>query len=196
VQEMRWSEINWQQNSWRIPETKNGEVQIVPLSPAAVRILEKRKAATKNEWVFPSSGKTGHLVEPKIAWRRLLAQAAAIQKEEWVKTNPDKDESEFQKENPNAGFRDLRLHDLRRTLGSWQAATGASLTIIGKSLGHKSLAATQIYARLNLDPVRSSKRGDGCHVDGCWDCWIPREVRGIASHPSLPAYRRTGHFIL
>ena len=78
------------------------------------------------------------------------------QKEEWVKTNPDKDEPDFQKENPNAGFRDLRLHDLRRTLGSWQAATGASLPIIGKSLGHKSLAATQIYARLNLDPVRAS----------------------------------------
>ena len=53
-------------------------------------------------------------------------------------------------------FADLRIHDLRRTLGSWQAATGASLPIIGKSLGHKSLAATQIYARLNLDPVRAS----------------------------------------
>jgi integrase len=64
--------------------------------------------------------------------------------------------TEFRRENPNAGFRDLRIHDLRRTLGSWQAATGASLPILGKSLGHKSLAATQIYARLNLDPVRES----------------------------------------
>jgi len=53
-------------------------------------------------------------------------------------------------------FTDLRLHDLRRTLGSWQAATGASLPIIGKSLGHSSIQATQIYARLNLDPVRAS----------------------------------------
>jgi integrase len=48
------------------------------------------------------------------------------------------------------------MHDLRRTLGSWQAAAGASLPIIGKSLGHKSLRATQVYARLNLDPVRTS----------------------------------------
>ena len=54
------------------------------------------------------------------------------------------------------GIRDLRIHDLRRTLGSWQAAAGTSLPIIGKSLGHKSLAATQVYARLNLDPVRAS----------------------------------------
>lgn len=35
-------------------------------------------------------------------------------------------------------------------------ATGASLGVIGKSLGHKSVQATAVYARLNLDPVRSS----------------------------------------
>jgi len=48
------------------------------------------------------------------------------------------------------------LHDLRRTLGSWQARTGASLPIIGKSLNHKTHQATAIYARLDLDPVRQS----------------------------------------
>jgi integrase len=51
---------------------------------------------------------------------------------------------------------DLRIHDLRRTLGSWQAKQGASLAIIGKSLNHKSQQATAIYARLDLDPVRTS----------------------------------------
>ncbi|HEY3327803.1 MAG TPA: tyrosine-type recombinase/integrase [Novimethylophilus sp.] len=51
---------------------------------------------------------------------------------------------------------DLRIHDMRRTLGSWQAATGASLVVIGKSLGHKDTASTMIYSRLNLDPVRDS----------------------------------------
>lgn len=51
---------------------------------------------------------------------------------------------------------DLRIHDLRRTLGSWQTKTGASLSIIGKSLNHKTYQATTIYARLDLDPVRQS----------------------------------------
>ena len=41
-------------------------------------------------------------------------------------------------------------------MGSWQAIQGSSLVIIGKSLNHKSLAATQIYARLDSDPVRAS----------------------------------------
>lgn len=51
---------------------------------------------------------------------------------------------------------DLRTHDLRRTLGSWQANTGASLAIIGKSLNHKNPATTAIYGRLDIDPVRTA----------------------------------------
>lgn len=54
------------------------------------------------------------------------------------------------------GFNDLRIHDLRRTLGSWQANNGTSLQIIGKSLGHTTQAATAIYARLADNPVRLS----------------------------------------
>ena len=55
-----------------------------------------------------------------------------------------------------ANLQDVRLHDLRRTLGSYQTITGASSTIVGKTLGHKSPEATAVYARLNLDPVRNS----------------------------------------
>ena len=51
---------------------------------------------------------------------------------------------------------DLRLHDLRRTLGSYMAMNNQSLQIIGKVLGHKSPAATQIYSRLAFDPLRQA----------------------------------------
>ena len=36
------------------------------------------------------------------------------------------------------------------------AAQGVSIPIIGKTLGHKSQQTTAIYARLNLDPVKSA----------------------------------------
>ena len=49
------------------------------------------------------------------------------------------------------------MHDLRRTLGSWQASAGVSLGIIGKSLGHAhGSRATNVYARLDLEPVRTA----------------------------------------
>lgn len=125
---MRWNQVNFERAEWRIPETKNGTPQTVTLSSEAIQILRNRNY-TKSPFVFPGEGKTGHLVEPKGCWKRVLDRA---------------------------GLADLRIHDLRRTLGSWQAKTGASLSIIGKSLNHKNTSTTAIYARLDLDPVRES----------------------------------------
>ena len=127
VLSMRWEDMNLERGEWRIPETKNGTPQTVTLSPEAIVILTNRKKPTG--YVFPDTGKRGHLVEPKKGWARILKRA---------------------------GIEDLRIHDLRRTLGSWQAKAGASLAIIGKSLNHKSVSTTAIYARLDLDPVRGS----------------------------------------
>jgi integrase len=55
-----------------------------------------------------------------------------------------------------AGIENLRIHDLRRTMGSWQAATGASLPIIGKGLGHSRPETTAIYSRIDIEPVRAA----------------------------------------
>ena len=132
VQAMRWPQINFNRVVWTIPaeEAKEDEPLIIPLLPQALEILKRRKQSATNEWVFPGRGRTGHLVEPKSCWRRILEAA---------------------------GLSDLWLHDLRRTLGSWQAMTGASLPIIGKSLGHApGSTATSVYARLIDAPVRES----------------------------------------
>ncbi len=135
---MEWKHVNIREHVWRIPETKNGTPQNVTLSPEAVSILRARKDAAKKTavFVFPGSGASGHIEEPKKAVIRVMERAGIP----YGRDNPD----------------GVTLHDLRRTLGSWQAKTGASLAIIGKSLNHKSQQATAIYARLDLDPVRQS----------------------------------------
>ncbi len=61
---------------------------------------------------------------------------------------------------------DIRMHDLRRTLGSWATITGASLSIVGRALGHRSLSATQVYARLSIDPVRDAVETAGRAIVG------------------------------
>lgn len=129
VQSMRWDQLYLERGTWEIPETKTGGSLTLALTPEAVGILEQRQEVSKWEWVFPARSRSGHLEEPKKAWADLLKRAEIT---------------------------DLRIHDLRRTLGSWQAAGGASLTVIGKTLGHKNVATTAIYSRLNLDPVRQS----------------------------------------
>jgi hypothetical protein len=55
-----------------------------------------------------------------------------------------------------AGIPDVRFHDLRRTVGSWLAGSGESLSLIGKVLNHRDVSTTAIYAWLNLDPVREA----------------------------------------
>ena len=55
-----------------------------------------------------------------------------------------------------ANLKGVRMHDLRRTTGSWLASAGASLPLIGKVLNHLEPRTTQIYARLHLDPVRAA----------------------------------------
>jgi integrase len=125
---MRWEDIDLGRRVWRIPDTKNDEPVEVQLCDQAMEVLAWRRAG-KGTWVFPGPGRSGHLESPKRGVKAILDAA---------------------------GIDNLRIHDLRRTLGSWQAMLGTSLVIIGKSLGHKSLAATQIYARLSAEPVRES----------------------------------------
>lgn len=129
---LRWADLSLGRGEWRIAGefTKNGQPQTVTLGPEAVQILAQRQKSSASEFVFPSDrSKAGHINEPKSAWKRVKERA---------------------------GLTDIRIHDLRRTLGSWQARTGASLVLIGKSLNHKDQQSTAIYARLDLDPVRQS----------------------------------------
>jgi integrase len=133
VKAMRWEDITLTdtRNEWLMPQTKSGHPHRLPLTPAAVELLKRRLEDREDGaiYVFPGKGKHGHVAEPRKAWARVLKAA---------------------------NLSDMRIHDLRRTLGSWQAADGASLSIIGKTLAHKNVSTTSIYARLNLDPVRQS----------------------------------------
>ena len=126
---MQWNEVDFDNQLWRMPDTKNGTPHVVPLIEEAIRILHTRHKQSEGSFVFPGREENSHLVNPNKAWKRILERAQ---------------------------ISDLRIHDLRRTMGSWQAMTGTALPIIGKTLAHKNMATTAIYARLNHTPVRES----------------------------------------
>lgn len=56
---------------------------------------------------------------------------------------------------------DVRLHDLRRTVGSWLAQAGNSLHLIGRVLNHSNASTTQVYARFGQDNVRAALEQHG-----------------------------------
>ena len=125
---MKWADVSG--NVWTIPaaDSKNGRAIRLPLATPAVEILDQR-SNNGSAYVFPGRHGVGHLTDIRKPIKAIW-QAAKIE--------------------------GVRLHDLRRTFGSWLAASGTSELVVAKSLGHSSTAATKVYARLNLDPVRQA----------------------------------------
>ncbi len=130
VYSMRWDEILLQHGIWVVPaaKSKNKKTMTIPLSNAAIEILERRKDESTSEWVLPGQGPTGHYNDAKDAWKQIKKMAK---------------------------LKDVRIHDLRRTLGSWMAVD-TPLHTIGKQLGHSSQKSTAIYARLANQTVKTA----------------------------------------
>lgn len=55
-----------------------------------------------------------------------------------------------------ANLSDVRIHDLRRTAGSWLAQAGVPIHLVGKALNHSDISSTQIYARFSNADVRQA----------------------------------------
>ncbi len=131
---MAWAHVNMDLRLWNIPaeKSKNGTAYTVPIIGPAYAILSRRKVKNDGSpWVLTSHSKSGHLEEPKRAFARVIKAA-----------NLD----------------GVRIHDLRRTLASYMAITGASEYITKGALGHKTAGhnVTGIYMRLSVDPIRAA----------------------------------------
>lgn len=130
VAAMRWDEIRYDTKTWHIPDTKNNTSQHLPLTSEALAVLQRRAQKRKGNWVFPSiRSDSGHITKVDKAWEAVKVRS---------------------------GLSDARIHDLRRTLASWQALTGANLSVIAATLNHKDFKSTKRYARLNTDAVREA----------------------------------------
>jgi integrase len=115
----------------RLPETKAGRPHVLALPEAAMAILDSLpNAGEKEGWIFPSRGtRTGHLSEPKAAWKRIRTAAKIA---------------------------DCRLHDLRHSLASVLIQQGYGIQLIGRILNHSQSRTTERYAHLRLDDARGA----------------------------------------
>ena len=112
---MRWGDIDWAEQSLRIPLTKNGEARTIPLTQTAISVL--RSMATPrmrdSDRVFP---KTGNAL--RLAWNRLRHRA---------------------------GLDDFRWHDLRYEATSRLFELGLTAPEVALITGHKSLVTLGRY---------------------------------------------------
>ena len=141
---MRWADLDLAEATWYIPsEDAKGCEPITPtLPPEAVAILRARKRNLDPDtpWVFPSKrSATGHIVAPNKTLAAMLEQAQ---------------------------IHDFRFHDQRHSAASWMANAGASLQVIARQLGHRSIATTQKYSHVDIAPVRAATSAAAAAMSG------------------------------
>lgn len=134
VGSMEWAEIDAVNKTWTIParKYKGKKPHFVPLSEPALEILNRRRESRLEgaKYVFPSRSSAGYYKWPKDAWQKVLEIS---------------------------GIEDLRIHDLRRSMGAWMNNAGDSLRTIQQALGHANVATTATFYTPPEDaPVRKS----------------------------------------
>ena len=165
LQAMRWEDLHLDDGVWTVPATwsKNGGELAIALPARAVEILKARETGAMGQWVWPSeTAKSGHVAEPRKALNRVLKQAGVEAK--------------------------LSMHDLRRTVGSRLAMSGANAATISAALGHLSPASARAYVHLTTEPVRAAIE-KALGLDGA-KTTITNPARGYARRETLIGPRR------
>jgi integrase len=109
VKTMRWQDLDLDGGVWFIPMTKSGEPHEVSLAEPVIELLRIRKTSDSDTWVFPAESESGHLETYRKAWLHVCEAA---------------------------GIKNLRVHDLRRTLSSWAQEAKVSVALVQAQLGH------------------------------------------------------------
>ena len=122
VLDARWCDIERERLYWRIPHSKSGHERYVPLSPAALALLDTVPRRRNCEWIFANP-------ETNKPYASIFNC--------WTTTRKA------------ANLDDLRIHDLRHSFASFLVNSGCSLYEVQKILGHSSVAMTQRYSHLS-----------------------------------------------
>lgn len=122
----RWENVDVARQSWLIPTSKTGKARHVPLSTAALAIIEKLPRFKDCAWVVPNPASRQPFVSIKHSWQHAIKEAS---------------------------LPGLRLHDLRHSAASFMVNSGVDLFAVGKVLGHANYQSTQRYAHLANDTL-------------------------------------------
>lgn len=129
LQSLKWSQVSFENKEFCVYDTKNGTDLHQPMSEAVEMLFKQIKDLDLSEtWVFYSERTGRHYVNLQSTWYRILERSGLS----------------------------LRVHDLRRTNGSWLAQSGYSLHLIAKVLNQTTAHVTSRYAHFEKSDVRNA----------------------------------------
>jgi integrase len=132
VLNLQWDQVKLDKGTIELAETKAGKPQVVPINAAAHQVLKQLQKTKASPWVLPSS----------LDADRPLSKSAI--------------ENAWQRIRTAAKLADVRLHDLRHTVGTYAGQQfRANAFAVRDLLRHKDLATSGRYVHRDDDPVRS-----------------------------------------
>jgi integrase len=142
-----WSQFDLKRGIWTKPShhTKQNNIEHVPLSGAAMGLLNGMKPKDSSEPLFPGADGDSRVTlrRPWVQACRAagLAEAFEVKGKKRVLT----------RYRPT-----FRIHDLRHTYASHLVSAGISLQIVGKLLGHTQPQTTARYAHVADEALRNA----------------------------------------
>ncbi len=121
-----WGWVDWQRQIIALPDSKTGAKPIYLGDEAISLLVEQQRRSGAGKYIFPGRSPGKHIHNLRKPWRRVC------------------DES---------GIGPARVHDLRHTAASVALAGGASLSLVGRLLGHTQAQTTLRYSHLDSDPA-------------------------------------------
>ncbi len=128
---LRWAHVDFEGGTITLAETKSNRPQVIAMNAPARQVLKGLEKITgRSPWILPSR------LDSAVPLSKHALEAAwhAIRRV--------------------AGVEDVRLHDLRHTVGTYAGQTGANAFLVRDLLRHKDLAVTGRYVNRAADPVR------------------------------------------
>ena len=136
-----WRHVDVDRRAWLIPMSKTGKARHVPLSQAAIDIIDALPRFEGCPWLIPNPETRRPFVSIKHAW---------------------------QKARRDARLPDLRIHDLRHSAASFMINSGVDLFAVGKVLGHADYKSTLRYAHASNGLLLSAVEAGASKLSEQW----------------------------
>jgi integrase len=137
VLDLRWRDVDTAHRRLVLPTHKAGVTKYVALSSYAIAIIDARPEGEPDALVFATDS-GARLANMQRRWQSIRAAA---------------------------GLRDVRIHDLRHAWASDAVMQGVPLHVVGRQLGHKSVATTNRYAHLAGDVFADAVERVGAAIE-------------------------------
>lgn len=138
---LKWENIDFRVKTLTVRDTKNRSDHTLPLSDFLFDLFTRRKAISSSEWVFPGSGKSGRITEPRKQVLRVVAMSGV----------------------------NFSSHDLRRTFASIVNKLGDRMSYytVKRLLNHKTADVTAGYIQHDIESLREAMQAVTDYILKC-----------------------------